>query len=123
MSTNPLNELAPYPRTVEEVTAESLSRHLTVTAWAHRTHRKTAISSTDREWATSEIVSNFGIVSVLRALQAVDEVKADEAAKGLWSAWDDGAAVGEWLHAWLTGFGIAPELVDAAASNLMRDAA
>lgn len=123
MSTNPLNDIAPYPATEDEVTAESLARHLTVTAWAHRTHRKNATSSTDREWATSEIVNTFGIVSLLRALQAVAPETADEAAKDLWLAWEDGGSVDEWLHAWLTGFGIAPERVDAAAADLMRDAA
>lgn len=118
-----LNDIAPYPTTVDEVTADSLGRYLAVRGWAHLTHRKYATSSTDREWVTSEIVDTFGIVSVLRALQAVDEGKADEAAKGVWSAWDDGAAVGEWLHSWLTGYGIDPERVDAAALNVMRDAA
>ena len=117
-----LNDIAPWPRTEDEVTADSLGRHLTVTAWAHRTHRKNA-TGTDREWATSEIVNTFGIVSVLRALQAVAPQAADEAAKNLWSAWDDGGSVYELLHSWLTEYGIDPGRVDATANDLMRDAA
>lgn len=121
--TNPLYEIAPYPRSESEVTAEALGRHLTVQAWAHRTHRKNATSPADREWATSEIVNLFGIVSFLRALQAVAPETADEAAKNLWLAWDDGGAIDEWLHTWLQGFGIDPKRVNAAASDAMRDAA
>lgn len=120
---NPLNEIAPYPRSESEVTAESLGRHLTVQAWAHRTHRQSATSLADREWATSEVVNLFGIASFLRALQAVAPETADEAAKNLWLAWDDGGAIDEWLHTWLVGFGIDPERVNAAASDAMRDAA
>lgn len=123
MSTNPLNDIAPWPRSEDEVTAESLTRFLVVQAWAHRTHRRTATSDIDREWATSEIVNSFGIAWLLRALQSVAPGTADEAAKDLWSAWSDGGAVDEWLHAWLTGFGIDPARVDAVAGELAREAA
>lgn len=123
MSTNPLNDIAPYPRSVDEVTAYSLGRHLAVQAWVQRTHRRTATSGTDWEWSTSEIVNLFAIVWLLRALQAVAPETADEAAKDLWLAWEDGGALGEWLHAWLVGFGIDPARVDAVADELAREAA
>lgn len=120
---NPLNDIAPWPRTEDEATADSLGRFLVVQAWAHRTHRRTATSDTDREWATSEIVNSFGIAWALRALQSVAPDTADEAARDLWLAWEDGAAVEEWLWSWLTGFGIDPAGVDAVAGELAREAA
>lgn len=123
MTTNPLNSIAPYPQTETDVTADSLARHLTVQAWAQRTHRQNATDPTDREWATSEIVTLFAVVKLLRALQAVAPETADEVARDLWSDWEDGGSVGEWLHSWLRDFGIDPERVNAAAAELMRDAA
>lgn len=123
MSTNPLNDIAPWPETEDEVTADTLGRHLAVWAWAHRTHRKTATTDTDREWATSETVNLFSVAKVLRALQVAAPETADEVAKDLWSDLFGGAAVDEWLHAWLTEYGIDPVRVDAAAADLMREAA
>jgi len=123
MSTNPLNDIAPYPRSVDEVTAYSLGRHLAVQAWVQRTHRRTATSGTDWEWSTSEIVNLFAIVWLLRALQAVAPETADEAAKDLWLAWEDGGAVREWLWSWLTAAGIDPGQVTAVASGLPQEVA
>ncbi|TDD97593.1 hypothetical protein [Actinomadura rubrisoli] len=115
-----LNDLAPWPATEADVTAESLARYLAVRAQAHQTHRKTASSPEGREWATSATVDMFGLVKLLRILQEVAPETADEAAKGLWSDWQDGAPVDEWLWSWLTEYGIDPEAVNRAAVDLSR---
>lgn len=120
---NPLNDLAPYPRRESEVTAESLVRSLMVQAQANR-HRM--FYDRDANGAVSggnRLIDVYGVVKLLKVLQTVAPDVADEAARDLWSDWHDGAAVGEWLHAWLLGAGIDPERVNAAAADVMRDAA
>lgn len=120
---NPLDDIAPYPRRESEVTAESLSRSLMVQAQANWHRMLNAGPAAENRAATSRVIDLFGIVKTLRALQAVAPGAADEVALDLWSDWRDGAALGEWLNAWLVDAGIAPERVDAAAADVMRDAA
>jgi hypothetical protein len=120
---NPLNDLAPYPRRESEVTAESLTRSLMVQAQANWHRTLNAGPAAENHPATNRLIDVFGIVKLLKALQAIAPDTADEVARDLWSDWRDGAAMGEWLHAWLVDAGIAPERVDAAAADVMRDAA
>ena len=120
---NPLNDFAPYPTREQDVTATSLARNLTVVAQLNWQRMLDTEKSDDTRAATNLMVNLFGIVKVLKALQSVAPATADEVARDLWSDWEDGGAVGEWLHAWLRGFGIDPERVNATASELMRDAA
>lgn len=118
-----LNEIAPYPRSESEVTAESLVRSLMVQAQANR-HRM--FYDRDANGAVpggARLIDVYGVVKLMKVLQTVAPDVADEVARDLWSDWHDGAAVGEWLHAWLLGAGIDPERVNAAASDAMRDAA
>ncbi|WP_329521198.1 hypothetical protein [Spirillospora sp. NBC_01491] len=119
MSTSPLNELAPYPRTEAEVTADALVRNLAVWAYANRSRRRAATTAAERDAATAEIVNLYGIVKVLRALQTLAPDAADEVARGVWRDWEDGAAVDEWLSLWLAGYGIEPSAVDDAAKIIV----
>jgi len=130
MSKN-LNELAAWPRTEAEVTAESLARYLTVQAQTRRLELRAAVreiecrdcSTAAASKAAEDLTGLFGLVKALKALQVVAPEVADEVARDLWADWHDGGAVGEWLHAWLVGFGIDPARVDAVAGELAREAA
>src|SRR5690606_31402071 len=73
--------------------------------------------------AAAELTGFVGLVKALTALQVAAPAVADEVAQDLWADWHDGGAVGEWLHAWLVGFGIDPARVDAVAGELAREAA
>lgn len=123
MSTNPLNEFAPWPRTAAEVTAESLARSLTVQAQANWTRMLSAGPASEAHTAANRVIDVYAIVKLLKTLQAVAPDTADEVARDLWSDLRDAVSIGEWLHSWLTEYGIDPERVDAAASHLMREAA
>lgn len=118
-----LNEIAPYPRSESEVTAESLARSLMVQAQANWHRMLTAATTAESREATNRLVDVYGQVALLKALQAVAPETADEAARDLWADWEDGGAIGERLHGWLTAAGIDPERVNAAAVDAMRDAA
>lgn len=102
--------LAPYPTSADEVTAESLVRHLAVQAYRTNARIMTA-SGIDRN-EMARFVYEFGCVFLLReALAHLGPVDADEVARQLWEIWDDGSSLGEFLHEWLTEFGIDPEQV------------
>jgi hypothetical protein len=123
MSTNPLNDIAPYPRREADATADAMARNLTVVAQLNWRRMLDTETAEDTRAATNLLVNLYGIVKLLKALQAVAPETADEAARDLWADWQDGGALGEWLHAWLTEFGIAPERVDEVAAGLAREAA
>jgi hypothetical protein len=123
MTTNPLNTIAPYPSRESEATADALARNLTVVAQLNWRRMLDTETAEETRAATNLMVNLFGIVKVLKALQTVAPETADEVARDLWSDWEDGGSVGEWLHSWLRDFGIDPEQVNAAAVELMRDAA
>jgi hypothetical protein len=121
--TNPLNDLAPYPRTEQDATADAVARNLTVVAQFNWRRMLDTETGEDTRSATNLLVNLYGIVKVLKALQAVAPETADEVARDLWGDWQDGGVLGEWLHAWLTEYGIDPERVNATAASLMREAA
>lgn len=123
MSTNALNGIAPYPTREQDATADSLARNLTVVAQLNWQRMLDTEKAEDIRAATGLMVNLFGIVKVLKALQSVAPETADEVARDLWADWEDGGSVGEWLHSWLRDFEIDPERVQAAAVELMRDAA
>lgn len=123
MSKNPVNDIAPYPRREADATADALARNLTVVAQLNWRRMLDTETGEDTRAATNLLVNLYGIVKVLKALQAVAPETADEVARDLWADWHDGGAVGEWLHAWLVGFGIDPARVDAVAGEMAREAA
>lgn len=129
MSTNPLNGLAPYPRTVEEATAEAMARHLAVSAQYRMTASDRLVDCHTPEQkaryldSVGLMLAEHSLVKTLRALIKHAPDHADEVARRVWTAWEDGAAIAEDLRAWLTEYGIDPGRVDAAANDLMRDAA
>ncbi|MEV4672691.1 hypothetical protein AB0K34_13635 [Actinomadura sp. NPDC049382] len=123
MTTNLLKTIAPYPLHESEVTADALARNLTVVAQLNWQRMLDTETAEETRAATNLMVNLFGIVKLLKALQTVAPETAEEVARDLWSDWEDGGSVGEWLHSWLTGFGIDPEQVNAAATDLIRDAA
>jgi hypothetical protein len=115
------DELAPYPTSADAVTADRLARYYAVaaqTAWTKWTStRGTAKTEADRdarELTLMIAIDSFGVTHLLRALQKHAPDHADDTAVDLWSFLDDGGAVGEGLWAWLTGYGIDPEAINAA---------
>jgi hypothetical protein len=130
-----LNDLAAYPQTVDEVTADALLRYETVAAYAHMTEtqalcraafRPTATDADKRRYFDAEMVmaQQFAVLFVLRNLKEfAPAAVADDVAKRLHAAWDDGSCFGDFLFSWLVEYEIDPEAVFVAATNAMRDAA
>jgi hypothetical protein len=123
-----LEEFAPWPKRSEDVTADSLSRWLAVQAHANRTLLGPLPAASDdvgrAHWITDVdfLLDEYGIVMLLRVLRSVNKMSADSAAKALWRAWEDGAEVDANLRDWLTGYGIDPDEVTAAAQKVRDEA-
>jgi sulfite reductase beta subunit-like hemoprotein len=102
--------LAPYPTSAEEVTAEKLARHLAVAA--QHSFRTTMDATEPDRAAMTVFVHEWGIVFLLRELQErAGTHVADAVARQLWESWEDGGGLGEFLWEWLTEYGIDPEAV------------
>lgn len=131
--TNPLDEFAPFPRTVDEVTAESLLRYETVAAFVHMIDttalRRKAFGAggtkEDRQRyadASNDLAQRIGMLLLLRHIKQQSSASwADEVAKQLHAVWDDGG-FGEFLHDWLCGYGIDPEQVIQAVARQEAEA-
>lgn len=118
-ATNPadyLTEVAPWPKSQDEVTAESLGKAFAAMAYAiDLGELMHAAETADNEaeeklgWqkfgtAVSIKVRNAAIADLLRRLPAD---AANEAAVAAWSLFEFGEA-DEFLHDWLTEWGIDP---------------
>jgi hypothetical protein len=120
-----LNDLAPYPTRVEDVTADSLARHFTVQAAAHAHDasvmcREATTAGGNANWGPyNELVEHlfveFGVVLLLRTVAHKDVDQADELARDLFSQWD-AADLHDWLFEWMVEYGIDPEQVKALAA-------
>lgn len=118
-----LNDFAPYPRRVEDVTAESLVKALAVRAHARqRLVHEMDFGSTEqsrRAYAMTigTIVSEYGVVELLTRLSRLDPEAADAAARDLWGDWEDGQAVAVGLWQYVAAYGIDPEQVSRVAEK------
>lgn len=115
------NDLAPWPETVEQATAETLAKNLAVYGLANQQRLLDALGTGDSDSVQLEaiphIVNAYGLVKLLRALGECDRDRADEVARGLWADWDAGDSLGEWLWEWLTEYGIDPKRVAEVAAQ------
>ncbi|MFI6594913.1 hypothetical protein ACIBHX_01625 [Nonomuraea sp. NPDC050536] len=122
-----LEEIAPYPKREEDVTAAVMAKHHTAFALMHQSmlidgHIKT--DDRDRyRTSVSHVVAYYGIAHLLREIQGrAGREAADAVARDLWLAWEDGGSIGEWLWEWAVGYGIDPEAVRKVAAQLAAQA-
>lgn len=116
-----LDDFAPYPRTEDEATADRLARNFAVLG--HANHRRVfeVEDANERRDAIATVVHLYGFVHLLREFAAVDKDRADAAAKELWSAWDAGDSLGEFLWEWLEDYGIDPQAVSKVTEQALAE--
>jgi hypothetical protein len=115
-----LNDFAPYPEREEDATADCMARNFAVLGHANHCRMLDGADDTERHEAVALVVSSYGFVYLLREFAAVDKDRADAAARDLWSAWDAGDSLGEWLWEWLkSDYGIDPEAVTCVAEEML----
>jgi hypothetical protein len=92
---NIVEELAPYPKREEDVTAEGLARYYAVLA--------------ELRLGRIGLPGNSVEAETIEVLGYVHEYAADRAARAVWRALDAGEMTGEQLWEWLTEWGIDPD--------------
>jgi hypothetical protein len=114
-----VEELAPYPRREEDVTADGLARHLTTQCqWLlgrmdDGLHEVSRTTDRDRR-ADKHVVWSFTAQSfvamwaVVHLLRELSPAEGDRLARSIWRAWNDGAHLEETVWEWLTEWGIDP---------------
>lgn len=118
---NPLNDLAPCPRSEDEATAEAIAKHLTAQAFltggatfkAAREAFKPGVETDPAKVsaygeAAARLTDQFSTVYLLRALGEHVPDKLDEIVRGLWECWRDGGVMPELLYDWVEAWGISP---------------
>jgi hypothetical protein len=110
-------DLAPYPRTPDEASAQSLARHCTYMAQLNY-HQATNLNSPD---AAPGAVSSYSVAKLLRALHDLNPQAADKAARDLWLDWEIGD-LGAEIARWLRDYGIDLNQVnEIAAAHLATE--
>ena len=128
MSTNPLNDIAPLPKTEEDVTAERIARHLTAQAFltgdsTFKAGREALAPGAEPEKlrayvnAITRLTDQFSTVFLLRALSEHAPDKVEEVALRLWECWQDGGVMPELLYDWLEAYGVDPDEFEKAAES------
>lgn len=113
-----LNDLAPYPRSAQDATAEAMARHFTAFA---RLHWRLAMEHLDRgktRQSVNSFTSYYAIAYLLREQRVSD---GDQLAKELWETWGSGLGVGADLWNWLEEYRIDPGAVDRIATRLISE--
>jgi hypothetical protein len=117
----PIDNLAPYPATEEDATAEKMAAHFA--ALAHMSGR-IALKHRDPT-VTAQAYDNLGIyygmASFLRALaEHAGPGIADKVALGYWQECRDSIHISSDLDEWLREYGIRPEQVDAVTDHAVK---
>lgn len=109
-------DLAPWPKTEAEVTADSLARFLAVRAYARAEWAKANVDDSHAHHLASDaIAADLATVVLLEALSHVDEDQATLVAQSMWHVWKDGGEVREGLWWRLRDYGIDPEQISQLA--------
>jgi len=116
-----LDDIAPYPTRLEDVTAEAMAKHF---AAFTQLHFRVAMDHHDRDEAMESmksVVSYYGITFLLRELEErAGSHQADEVARTLWEDWDAGSGLGGEIWEWLRDeYGVAPEKVNEIAADVI----
>lgn len=113
-----LNDLAPWPQTREEATAETLGKAIAVAAWARQVRiHEMPVADDSYHAQVGILVNEYGVLWLLKFLGDFHPDVADDAAREVWSEWEAGDGIHEWLWSWLTGWGIDPKLVAEVAER------
>lgn len=123
-----LNDIAPWPATAAEATAEKVLKHLTVCAAAQQEEARRLCTDAFKPGADpaglTRYIESFEVlgyrfitVYLLRIFAEVAPERADGLARELWSLMRDTEMIPELLWDWLSEYGIDPEQVAALAKD------
>jgi uncharacterized protein (DUF1330 family) len=111
----PAYEQFTWPTDERQVTAERLAQCLTASAMHSRHRHRDAIARVGKDDPdgtaiylnhTDAWVAKFGLVYLLRTYMTTNPEAAEEIAKKVWSACEDGETIHELMWDWAVGYGI-----------------
>lgn len=118
-----LDDIAPYPKRMQDVTADGMARH-----WAAfvQLHYRMSVEHPDRDKAKESIgwvTAYYGVTYLLRELQEHAGVRqANEVARTLWAEWDAGSGLGVDIWNWLVDdYAINPAEINEIAERLIAE--
>lgn len=113
-----LNDIAPWPASEDEVTADSLARAIAVRAYALREWAKANVADSHMHaLALSAAASALGVVDGLTDPKQADGQRVNARARWMWRTWQDDETADELYHVLSDRFGISPEHVSRLASE------
>ena len=117
---NALDQIAPYPRSVEKVTAEAMAKHYTAYVQMHyqRAMNLLRLPEQQEEYKSSvnQVTQGYGVLYLLRELEErAGTTQADEVARLLWQQWEDGEGLADDLWVWMAEYDIDPAAVNNVA--------
>ena len=114
-----INDLSPYPATVDEATAEVMARHF---AAFTQLHWRMAMDHPDRDKARQSISMFTNCYAIAYLLREQPASEGDRVARELWETWDSGMGVGVDVWNWLIDdYGIDPHTVNRIAARLIAE--
>jgi hypothetical protein len=119
-----LDNIAPYPRSEKEATAEAIARCFTAYA---QLHFRLGIDHPDRDQAaksTTAFASYYAIAYLLRELiERAGHHVADPVARTLWEDQETVDGLGASVWEWLEEYDIDPERINKVAADVIAEAA
>lgn len=118
-----LNDLAPWPTRIEDVTANSLAAALAVRAHARQSGLDDMLVDSNEgarrlfALTVGTIVSDYAVIEMLAKLAALSVEAADAAAREIWEDIADGQAVAVGLWQYVAAYGIDPDQVARIAAD------
>lgn len=111
-----VNDIAPYPTTAKDATAEAMARHLTAFA---QLHWRIAMDHPDRDTARQSISTFTYCYGIAYLLREQPSREGDRVARELWETWDCGMGVGVDVWNWLQEYEIDPHVINGIAARLI----
>jgi hypothetical protein len=111
------NDVAPYPRTDAQATADALARNAVRAAQFRCAETWNLIKRDDQDGRAiyrnhaAALVAEWALALVLREFAEVDQRAADHAAMLVWQGWEDGETVHTRTWEWARSYGL-PEIKD-----------
>ncbi|MFD1546926.1 hypothetical protein [Nonomuraea guangzhouensis] len=122
---HPLADIAPYPATVDDATADALVKHFAAFGLMHNWLATEFVpGKEDTQWRQSVacVVSSFTTAYMLAELEDKAGLQAaDAAARELWSSWEAGDAVAGWLWQTASEFGLDMKVIERAADQVTQN--
>lgn len=116
-----LDDIAPYPKRVEDATAEVMATHFAALAQLHFHLGHNDPNQRNAEESFRAFVSFYALAFLFRAIEATGLHVADRVARALWESWEHPHTLGPDVWAWLEEYGIDPEKVNAISAGMRID--